>query len=198
MWPSVISSESPPSRGGPRRFAVAAALGLLLAAASPADGSAQVLLTQDEALRLAFPEPAEIERRTAYLDEDQLARIEEETGQAPQSTIVTYYVGRADGRPLGVAYFDVHRVRTLPEVLMIVVDPAARVERIEVLRFSEPPEYQAPAGWLERFEDRPLVDLARKNAVAGMTGATLTSRAVAEAVRRTLALHAFLDPLAAR
>jgi len=162
----------------------------------PARAPAQVLLTQDEALRLAFPAPAEIERRTAYLDEAQLARIEDEAGVELESTVVTYYVGRSPEGPLGAAYFDVHRVRTLPEVLMIVVDADGRVERIEVLRFAEPPEYLAPDGWLARFEGRRLAnDLDGKNAVAGITGATLTSRAVTNAVRRTLALHAFLAPL---
>lgn len=166
-------------------------------ASAPPPAPAQVLLTQDEALRLAFPEPAEIERRTAYLDEAQLDRIAEEADVELESTVVSYYVGRTEEGPTGAAYFDVHRVRTLPEVLMIVVDPEGRVARIEVLRFAEPPEYKAPEGWLERFEGRGLDgDLAGKNAVAGMTGATLTSRAVTDAVRRTLALHGFLEPLA--
>lgn len=195
MWRSATSSDSPGRRRRTGRLAAVAGVVLVLAA-PPAPAAAQVLLTQDEALRLAFPEPAEIERRTAYLDEVQLARIEEETGIELESTVVTYYVGRTAEGPLGAAYFDVHRVRTLPEVLMIVVDPEGRVERIEVLRFAEPPEYLAPDGWLERFEGRALAgDLAEKNAVAGMSGATLSSRAVTGAVRRALALHGWLDPL---
>lgn len=174
----------------------AALLLSLMFASGPSAAAGQVLLTQDEALRLAFPEPAEIERRTAYLDAERMADLEAETGIEQPSTIVTYYVGREGDRDLGVAYFDVHRVRTLPEVLMVQVEPDGTVGRIEVLRFAEPQEYIAPEGWLERFEGRRLVDdLAEKNAVAGITGATLTSRAVTEAVRRTLALHAWLDPL---
>lgn len=176
-----------------RRAAVAA---LLLLAAAPA-ADAQVLLTQEEALRLVFPEPAEIERRTAYLDDARVADLEEETGIEQPSSIITYYVGTEGDRPLGVAYFDAHRVRTLPEVLMVHVTPGGTVGRIEVLRFAEPPEYLAPAGWLDRFVGRRLAgDLADKNAVAGISGATLTSRAVTDAVRRTLALHGWLDPLA--
>lgn len=195
MWHSAIFSDS---RGwAVRALRRAAVLLVLVLAGAPATSSAQVLLTQDEALRLVFPEPAEIERRTAYLDADRIAELEEETGIEQQSTIVTYYVGREGDRPLGVAYFDVHRVRTLPEVLMVHVEPGGSVGRIEVLRFAEPQEYLAPAGWLERFEGRRLAgDLADKHAVAGITGATLTSRAVTEAVRRTLALHGWLDPLA--
>lgn len=195
MCRSATSSER---RGRAARVVLRAAVPLLLLlAAGPAAAIGQVLLTQEEALRLVFPEPAEIERRTAYLDADRVAELEETTGTEQPSTIITYYVGTEGDRPLGVAYFDVHRVRTLSEVLMVHVEPGGSVGRIEVLRFAEPQEYLAPAGWLNRFEGRRLDgDLDDKNAVAGITGATLTSRAVAEAVRRTLALHAWLDPLA--
>jgi len=158
----------------------------------------QVLLTQDEALRLAFPEPATIERRTAFLEQSQIDSVAMLAGSKPAGTLVTYYVGRSGSESLGAAYFDGHRVRTLPEVLMIVVTPGGRVERIEILRFSEPREYMAPDGWLDRFNEHHLDgDLENKNAVAGITGATLTSRAVTNAVRRTLALHEILDPLGA-
>lgn len=171
-------------------------LAVILIGLQPLPVAGQVLLTQDDALRLAFPEPATIERRTAFLEPDQINRVERLAGSKPAGTLVTYYVGHSGDESLGVAYFDVHRVRTLPEVLMIVVTPDGRVERIEILRFSEPREYRAPDGWLDRFTDHRLDgDLEEKNAVAGITGATLTSRAVTDAVRRALALHEILDPL---
>lgn len=79
---------------------------------------------------------------------------------------------------------------------MIVVGPEGEVDRIEILRFAEPPKYAAPAGWLDRFTGRRLPnDLEAKNPVAGMTGATLTSRAVTAAVRRALALQQTIRPL---
>lgn len=163
----------------------------------PSPAAAQVMLTQEEALRLAFPEPADINRRTAFLDQEDMDRVEELAGSEPGGAIVTYYVGGTATEALGVAYFDVHRVRTLPEVLMIVVTPTGRVDRVEILRFAEPREYLAPDGWLDQFEARGLADdLANKTSVAGLTGATLTSRAVTNAVRRALALHEVLDPLA--
>lgn len=171
----------------------------MLAAGTPQCGRAQVRLTQDEALRLAFPPPAVIERRTAFLTEAQVETVRRLAGDDvdARQRVVTHYVATTDGVPLGVAYFDVHRVRTLDEVLMIVVSPQAQVERIEVLRFSEPPEYEAPPGWLSQFEGRSLRDgLSLKGVVIGMTGATLTSRAVTLAVRRTLALHEVVRPFA--
>jgi len=179
------------------RFGAGSLLALLLVPSG--GGEAQRVLTQDEALRMAFPPPAEIERRTAFLERAQMERAEELAAPAVEveEPIVTHYVGREeDGRPLGVAYFDAHRVRTLPEVLMVVVTPGGEVARVEVLKFNEPQEYRPPDGWLEEFEGK---DLSRRISTSGsiinITGATLTSRAVSRAVRKVLALHRVIDPL---
>lgn len=176
----------------------AASLVSLLAiavAAAPADG--QVLMTQDEALRLAFPEPARIERRTAYLEEATLDSVRALAGDGVrvERSVVPYYVGLRDGEPLGAAYFDVHRVRTLPEVLMVVVSPEGRVRRLEVVKFQEPPEYMAPEGWIEQIVGRELSPgLSVRGEVVNITGATLTARAVTDAARRVLAYHALIRP----
>jgi Na+-translocating ferredoxin:NAD+ oxidoreductase RnfG subunit len=156
-------------------------------------------LTQSEALRIAFPEPATIERRTAYLSERELeaARALAGPGVEVEQSVVTYYVGVRDDRPVGVAYFDAHRVRTLPEVVMIVVSPEGTVERVEVLKFSEPPEYRLPENWLRQLRGHALTDeLALKRAIVNMTGATLSAQAITQATRRVLALHEVIRPLA--
>lgn len=182
------------------RTAIALALLLAGTAVSPAvraEASAQTFLTQDEALRLAFPEPAEIERRTAYLDEPRLSRARELAGPDVEvrQTVVTYYVGCREGELVGTAYFDVHRVRTLPEVLMLVVSPSGTLDRIEILKFQEPREYVAPERWLAQLEGKALgPDLSLKGDIINLTGATLTSRAVTGAARRVLALHRVIDP----
>ncbi|MGD2135413.1 MAG: FMN-binding protein [Gemmatimonadales bacterium] len=162
----------------------------LAALATPS--AAQDTLTQDEALRLAFPPPLSVERRTAFLSEEELGRARALAGRNVEieRSVVNYYVGMDGGRVSGYAYFDAHVVRTLPEVLMVVVTPAGAISRVEILRFSEPPEYRAPEGWLETFGGHTLTDaLSVKRDIVNMTGATLTSRAVTRAARRVLALH---------
>ena len=182
-----------------RRGRVSVVVCALLSALAPRGAPAQIRLTQQQALRLAFPEPATIERHTAFLSEEQLERARRLAGTdvSLDGRVVTYYVAAQNGEPIGIAYFDVHRVRTLPEVLMIVVTPRARVERIEVLKFSEPPEYEAPDGWLDQFVGKGLsADLSTKGSIVNITGATLTSGAVSRAVRRVLALNDVIGPLA--
>lgn len=138
-----------------------------------------------------------MERRTAFLTEAQLSRAEAVAGRdaRPPSGVVTYYVAFSGDSVLGAAYFDAHRVRSLREVLMIVVTPEERVRRIEVVRFDEPPDYLAPEAWLRQFQGRPLDDdLRLAGAIATMSGATLTARATVLAARRALALHTVIAP----
>lgn len=176
-----------------RRALAAAAIGAALAAGA---ARAAVYLTQEAALALAFPKGTAVERKTAFLTDAQLAEARSLAGSgvAVPSALVVRYVGRGvGGEIVGTAYFDTHRVRTLDETLMVVVDPAGRVARVEILAFGEPPEYLAKPGWLSQFAGRQLdADLSVKRGIRGITGATLSSQAATDAVRRVLALHAVL------
>lgn len=154
-------------------------------------------LTQEQALALAFPDAEVVERRTAYLEDPQLAQISELAGEEtePPSRIVPYYVASYGGRPRGVAYFDAHRVRTLDQVLMVVVGTDDRVRRVETVAFREPPDYEAPERWLALFRGQSLDQgLSLKGDLPNITGATLTAGAVTRAVRRVLALHQVIAP----
>ncbi len=160
--------------------------------------SAQTL-TQNEALTLAFGD-AQVERRTAFLDDDEISRASALAGPDVnvEATVVSYYVAQRAAEPAGVAYFDADRVRTLRQVLMIVVGTDGRVARVETVSFREPPEYRAPDGWLMQFRGRVLDDqLSLKAGIANITGATLTAGAVTRATRRVMALHAIIDPFGA-
>lgn len=180
-----------------RRLPAAGAVAALLGGASTPLGAQ---ITLQEALSTAFPPPATVDRKTAYLSQAALDSTRAEAGpDAPVSqSVVSYYVGRRDGKPVGVAYFDSHRVRTVNEVLMIVVGTDDRIREIEVLRFAEPPEYKPSEPWLAQFGGKTLAPaLSLKGDIVMMTGATLTSNAVTRAVRRVLALHRRIRPFAA-
>ena len=149
-----------------------------------------VLITVEEALELAFP-GATTERQTLFLSDEQQARASEESGAEIRSALATRYVAtNSDGTMAGWAYLDTHRVRTLPETLMIVIDADAKVRRVEVVTFREPLEYMPREGWYEQYDGETLDDdLALKRDIRPVTGATLTARATTEAVRRVLAIH---------
>ncbi len=181
----------PARRRAPAALCAALALAVLaLGSAVPA--AAKVFLTVDEALKLAFPGAA-VERHTAYLKEEERARAQKLAAVEVESALVTYYAATQGGKLAGTAYFDNHRVRTLPETVMVVVDPRGKVVRVEVLAFNEPEEYLPRGAWYGQFAGKGLdaeLDLSRS--IRPVAGATLTARATTAAVRRVLALHQVL------
>lgn len=169
------------------RAVLPAVLCLVIAGSAPL--LARVFLTVDEALKLAFP-GSQVVRRTAYLTAEQLKRAQGLAAVEVPSALVTSYTATREGRPAGTAYFDTHRVRTLPETVMVVVDPQGKVGRVEVISFEEPEQYLPRGPWYGQFGGRGLdPDLDLKRGIHPVTGATLTARATTEAVRRVLALH---------
>ena len=176
--------------GGGGALRAACVLAALLVGGSAA---AKVFLTTEEALALAFPGCA-VERQTVYLTQEQLARATELARQPVGYALVHPYRARCGDAPGGTAYFDVHRVRTQPEALMVVLDPQGQVRRVEVLSFNEPEEYLPRPAWYAQFTGRALSDtLALRQDIRNIAGATLTARATTEAVRRVLALHQVIE-----
>jgi len=166
------------------------ALAILLAA-SPA--AARVFLTQEEALKLAFPGAA-VQRKTAFLTEAEQQEAATLAGGPRPSALAVAYVATKDGRLVGTAYFDTHVVRTMTETLMVAVDPDGAITRVEVLSFSEPEEYLPKEHWYAQFPGRSLDDdLSLTRGIRPVSGATLTARATTEVARRILALHRVLE-----
>ena len=175
----------------------AIALPLMSASVSPAPQPpvvGKVFMRVDEALKLAFPD-CEVDRGTVYLTEDQRKRAKDLAKFDIPLRIFHPYKAMKDGKHIGTAYFDTHKVRTMNESVMIVVTPDDKISRVEILSFSEPVEYVPSGKWYGQFTDKKLNDdLSLKRKIRGMTGATLTARATTKCARRVLALHQAIKP----
>jgi hypothetical protein len=178
------------SRGGGLHVARRAILAACATLLTVGQASAKVFLTQEEALRLAFPAGTTVERKTAFLTESQQKEAQRfARSESPPEALIAYYVGRRDGQPIGTAYFDTHIVRTMPETIMVLVDPEGTVRRIEVLSFLEPEDYLPLPRWYGQFAGHGLDDeLSLKRGIHPVAGATLTANATTDAVRRVLAV----------
>jgi len=166
------------------------ALALLLWAA-PA--GADVYLTVDEALELAWP-GCRVERTTVFLTEAQIKRALELSRVDIPSAIIHPYRVHCDGKLAGMAFFDAHDVRAKGEVLMIALNADGKVGRVEVLSFDDHPDYLPRKEWYAQFDGQPLDDgLALDRKIIPTTGATLTSRSTVDAVRRSLAFFQVLQ-----
>jgi hypothetical protein len=163
---------------------------VVTAALSVAGARAEVFHSRESALRLAFPEADSVASRSLMLSDQQAERIEEISRTRLDARVVRLYTGLRAGEVLGYAFIETHRVRSLPETILVVLDPEGRSRAVHLLAFHEPPEYLPSERWLGQFQDRELDDeLALRRGVAGIAGSTLTATAITAAVRRLLAIH---------
>jgi len=172
------------------RWASRSSAALLVLAA--ATGGVRGGESLEAALARLFPPPAVVVKDTLFLTEEQAGRAAAEAGAPLPSRIVSRHLVReAEGaRVLGSVYVDTHLVRTEQETLLIVIDPAGAVSRVEVLTFDEPRDYLPSRRWLDQFSGRTLdPELRLRRGIRALSGATLSSEAATAAVRRALAVH---------
>ncbi len=166
-------------------LALAIGLGGLPHAAEP-----KVFHSRAEGLELAFPDADRIDKQTLVLDKEQAAAIEALARSKLESRLVNVYTGYREDRVLGYALVDIHIVRTLPEAFLVKITPTGEVASLRILAFHEPQEYRPTSRWLAQFDNRSLTkDLRMHGEIQGISGATLSARAVTKGVRRALALY---------
>lgn len=167
------------------------ALGAVAAFLSAVPALAQI--SRSEALAAVYPK-ADVRAEQVFLTPSQQKQVRTRAETDVPSALIARYVASRDGQVVGRAYIDTHIVRTKRESLLISLDAAGRVLRIDVTAFQEPPEYEAPEAWLRQFRGRALDDdLAVNRAIRPIAGATLTAREATAAVRRVLAIDAVLE-----
>ena len=152
--------------------------------------NAAVFYNRRQALELAFPEADKILTRTVFIKPEQLKRIQRLAHAPMESQMLSFYVGYKGERLLGYAFIDAHVVRTQPETFLTVLTPQGRVKMVQILAFHEPPEYMPPPRWLQQFSGRELTPGLRLKAdIQGITGATMSARAITYGVRKILAIY---------
>ncbi len=163
---------------------------LLLGAVIPS--FATVFYSKNEALELAFGKDKQVEQLSLFPDEQQVAKIEELAKVKLDSGLFTFYVGKDQGKVLGYAAIETGTVRTKPETLMIVLTADGELRNVTTLAFHEPPEYQPPERWFEQLYKRPLAEMDFNQGVDGISGATLSTRAAINSIRKVMAIYQVL------
>lgn len=143
--------------------------------------------TQQQALTSTFTSQ-HIERKTLFLNSEQVTRIEQLARAKIISRIVSYYVSCDAAGATRIAFFDRQIVRDMPVSFMVVVKPSGEIDRVEILSFEEPADYLPPLRWLQLYRSHVLnSDLMIGRLIPHITGASLTSQAMNDGIRRTLA-----------
>ena len=166
-------------------------LALLLALVA-LDAESTIYYSKQEALELAFGKGAKVETRSFFLTDMQVTEVEKIARVKLDSKLFAFYVGKRENTLLGYAAIESHTVRTKAETLLIVLTPHGQLNRIYVLAFHEPPEYQPSERWFAQLYGHPLPELDLNRGVDGISGATLSSRAALNSARKVLALYQVL------
>jgi len=152
--------------------------------------SAKVYHSRESALKLAFGDEVAVESRELFLSKAEQVEASRLAGSEITSRLVRHYEGRRGEVVTGYVYFETHRVRSLPETLMIVVSPQGAVASVHVLAFHEPEVYLPHQRFLQQFAGSELgAELSLRSGIQGIAGSTFTANAVTAAVRRVLAVH---------
>ncbi len=151
------------------------------------------LMSKDAALTLAFPDADRVETTNLFLTEVQMAQVTVRSGVVLESPLYTFYVGKKGAETVGYAAIEAATVRTLPETVMVVLNPDGTVRFTEILAFFEPEEYMPAKRWLDQFKGVQLSSSLRVGGeINGISGATLSAQAITRQVRKTAALCAIL------
>jgi Na+-translocating ferredoxin:NAD+ oxidoreductase RnfG subunit len=151
--------------------------------------SAKVFMQKEEALQQAFPQADIIEKANLYLTPPEREQILKASGVKPGSALYTFYIGKRNGVVIGYAAIEAATVRTLPETVIVVLEPDGSVSHVEILAFFEPEEYKPSKRWLKQFPGRTLSTQLRIGGdIHGITGATLSAQAITRQVRKTAAM----------
>jgi len=162
---------------------------LLLILLVPGSSISKVFMKRDEALKTAFPDADTIEKKDVFLTEVQTGEIEALAQSKLDSRLYIIYVGKRGDETLGYAIIDTHTLRTKTETVMFVINPDGSLRQAEILAFFEPPEYMAGSNWISLYYGKDADDsLKLGKDIPNITGATITSNSLAQAMRRMLSI----------
>jgi len=171
----------------------------IAAIAAPIAAQAEELLSEKDALMRVFQEPAEVSSQWIALSSNQMAQIKARTGMRDVPTVLRYCAVRSTTARTGESaitndtvcgYTLVHTVdgKHGPIRLMVAVTPELVVIRTEILAFREQRGRSVrEQTFLSQFTGKTPADtFVLRSDIDGVTGATVSSHAVAQGVREAL------------
>jgi len=151
---------------------------------------ANVYLTVKMSMLEIFPMANKFDRKTAFFNKKQRRAAGEISGNPYLPSLMVYYEVKRDNKLIGYYFIDSHKVRTNKETIAVGLYLDFSIRDVKVLSFYEPKEYFPVPFWLKQFKN---LMVSKKTMqidydIQGMTGATLTNRAVVRTLRDRVSL----------
>ncbi len=169
----------------------AAALFLGALTAAPRDAQAQqVYWTTRNLLASFFPKSEKVSFRRFNIDAAVRERLKARLGYAPAKAVYTFYVASTGGQVDGYALIDDEMGQHQPITFAVQLSPKAVVQRQEIVVYREPRGDEVTDDRFRRqFVGKSSRDPLRLSIdVAAISGATISSAAMATGVRRAAVL----------
>ena len=172
-------------------FARALLLGLgVIAGTSGLARADQVYFTPRDLLADFFRASQNVTYKRLQLDDGERARLAHRLGYAPPKPSYTFYVATSAGHVDGYAFIDEELGEHQPITFAVKLSPEGRVERQEIVVYREPRGDEVrEESFRRQFVGKSARDpIAANEDIAVVSGATISSRAMATGVKRAVVL----------
>jgi electron transport complex protein RnfG len=173
----------------------------LLTAVLAAPAFALVLLNDEQALKAVFPAADSVQQQKLTLDTDQSAAAKVQLGnrwflyptkELQQSPDLTFHFAYAGGERTGVALMETQSGKHGPVKYVVALDMEGKVTNVAVMMMAE--QRGKPIStrrFLSQFNGKTIEDpvFVGKD-IDAVSGATISSRASAFAVKKVIVLYA--------
>ncbi len=163
---------------------------LLASAAAPARADGGVYFSTRDLLRDFFRTSQNVTFKKIDLQPAQRARLTERLGYTPARGSYTFFVATTGDRVDGYALVDEERGEHLPITFAVKLSPSGVVERQEIVAYREPiGDEVRDERFRKQFVGKRACDpIAANQDIVAISGATISSRAMAVGVKRAVVL----------
>lgn len=165
------------------------AFALLCATAAPARAD-QVYFTPRDLLADFFRASQNVTYKKVELDAATKQRLQHRLGYTPARSSYTFYVATSGGRVDGYAFIDEEKGEHLPITFAVKLSPEGKVVRQEVVVYREARGDEVrDERFRAQFVGKSARDAIETNQdIVAVSGATISSRAMAVGVKRAVVL----------
>lgn len=168
----------------------AAALALVVAGAARPARADQVYYTPSDLLTDFFRSSLNVTYKKVQLDPAEKLRLAHRLGYAPSKDSYTFYVATSGARVDGYAFIDEEKGEHLPITFAVKLSPQGKVLRQEIVVYREARGDEVrDEQFRAQFVGKSAADPIDTNQdIMAVSGATISSRAMAVGVKRAVVL----------
>ncbi len=151
---------------------------------------AEVFLTEEDALKLMFPQSERIRKDVLMLSQEKKLQIEERIGWKFPEESFEVYIGETGTQINGYALVQNTIGKHKPMTYMVGVDNTGHVSNVELLVFREARGSEVRTKRFNvQYEGKTVLDPVRINKdIINISGATMSVRSISAGVKRVLVL----------